>query len=57
MIVDVADALEGGPRRINNEGGKTEEDHQRLEPPDVGTGRFAKAALLWQGISVSHNAV
>src|ERR1017187_2604952 len=56
-FLHVVHALKRRPRRINDEGGKTEEDHQRLEPPDIGAGRFAKAALLRQGISVCHNGI
>ncbi len=57
VVVHVAHALECRPGGINDEGGKSEKDRERLEPPHVGTGCFAKAALLRQGISVSHNAL
>ncbi len=55
VIVHVAHALKRGPSGINDEGGETEKDGQRLEPPGIGTGRFAEWALLGKRISVSHN--
>src|SRR5674476_290209 len=55
--LDVLDSLKRRPRRINDERGETKEHHERLEPPHIGTGRFAKASLLRQSISVRHIAV
>jgi hypothetical protein len=54
MIMHVADTLERRPRRINDESGEAEKNHERLQPPDIGAGRFAEATLLRQGISVRH---
>ena len=55
MIVHVGDALERGPGRVNDEGGESEKNCERLKPPRIGAGRFREASLLRQGISVKHN--